>query len=148
MMKRAINQYKNVSVESALEGASSYEITKKLFEGCLVFLKQAKIAIDKKDYEKKAFHISRSEAIITTLASSLDKSEDLEVAENLERLYDFCLNQLIEASIEMNSEKVLSAEYVMRQIKEGWESIPAEEVLKAELLRKSRQQDKVASGDV
>lgn len=138
-MNKAINQYKNVSVESGLEGASPYQVTKKLLDGCLVFLKQAKVAIEKKDFEKKSFHISKAQAIITTLASSLQSDKNEEVSANLLSLYDFCLNELITASADMDVGKVESVEKVMGEIKAGWDSIPTEAVLEAENMRANTQ---------
>lgn len=134
-MNRAISQYKNVSVESGLEGASPYQVTKKLFDGCMIFLKQAKVAIKNKDYEKKSFHISKAQAIITTLASSLQSDRNEEVSGNLLALYDFCLNELISASVEMDLEKIEAVEKVMGEIKAGWDAIPADAVMEAEKLR-------------
>lgn len=134
-MNKAINQYKNVSVESGLEGATPYQVTKKLLDGCMVFLKQAKVAIENKDFEKKAFHISKAQAIITTLASSIQVDKNEEVSNNLIALYDFCLNELISASAEMSIGKIEAVEKVMGEIKSGWDSIPAEAVLEAERMR-------------
>lgn len=134
-MNRAISKYKNVSVESGLEGASPYQVTKKLLDGCMIFLKQAKVAIQNKDYEKKSFHISKAQAIITTLASSLQADHNEEVSGNLLALYDFCLNELILASSGMDVEKIESVEKVMGEIKSGWDSIPADAVVDAEKMR-------------
>lgn len=134
-MNKAINQYKNVSVESGLEGASPYQVTKKLLDGCMIFLKQAKVAIQNKDFEKKSFHISKAQAIITTLAASLQTDKNEEVSANLQALYDFCLNELILASSEMKVEKIESVEKVMGEIKSGWDAIPMDAVIEAEKMR-------------
>ncbi len=134
-MNRAISKYKNVSVESGLEGASPYQVTKKLLDGCMIFLKQAKVAIENKDFEKKSFHISKAQAIITTLAASLQSDHNEDVSANLLALYDFCLNELISASASMDVQKIESVEKVMGDIKSGWDSIPAEAVVEAEKMR-------------
>ena len=134
-MNRAISQYKNVSVESGLEGASPYQVTKKLLDGCMIFLKQAKVAVKNKDYEKKAFHISKAQAVITTLAASIQPDKNKEVSGNLIALYDFCLNELITASIEMKVESLEAVEKVMGEIKAGWDAIPMEAVIEAEKMR-------------
>lgn len=136
-MNRAISKYKNVSVESGLEGASPYLVTKKLFDGCMVFLKQAKVAVQNKDYEKKSFHITKAQAIITTLAASVQADKNEEVSGNLIALYDFCLNQLISASSDMDLEKIESVEKVMGEIKAGWDAIPASAIAEAEDLRRT-----------
>lgn len=145
-MNKAINQYKNVSVESGLEGASPYQITKKLLDGCMIFLKQAKVAVQNKDYEKKSFHISKAQAIITTLAASLQADKNEEVSGNLLALYDFCLNELITASTEMKVEKLESVEKVMGEIKAGWDAIPMDAVLEAENMRNNGPQVSTDAG--
>lgn len=134
-MSSAVNKYKSVSVESGLEGASPYQITKKLIDGCFIFLKQAKVAIEKKDYEKKSFFISKAEAVITTLASSLDSSKNEEVSTNLLSLYDYCLRELVDASVNMDADKVDSVISVFSNIKEGWDSISIEAINESERLR-------------
>ncbi|WP_086480834.1 flagellar export chaperone FliS [Oceanospirillum sanctuarii] len=145
-MNKAINQYKNVSVESGLEGASPYQITKKLLDGCMIFLKQAKVAVQNKDYEKKSFHISKTQAIITTLAASLQSDKNEEVSGNLLALYDFCLNELITASSEMKVDKIESVEKVMGEIKAGWDSIPMDAVIEAENMRQKGPQVSTDAG--
>lgn len=134
-MNTALNKYKSVSVESGLEGASPYEVTKKLFDGCYAFLKQARVAIENKDYEKKALFISKSEAIIATLASSLNHEANKEVSDNLVRLYDYCLTCLVDASVTMDVEKVDVVIKIISEIKGGWDSIPKDEIIKAESIR-------------
>lgn len=134
-MSSAVNKYKSVSVESGLEGASPYQITKKLIDGCFIFLKQAKVAIEKNDYEKKSFFISKAEAVITTLASSLDSSKNEEVSSNLLSLYDYCLRELVDASVNMDAEKVDSVISVFSSIKDGWDSISIEAINESERLR-------------
>jgi len=137
-MNRAISQYKSVNVESSLDAASPYQITKMLYSGCLNFLKQAEMAIDNKDFVRKAHNIAKAEAIIATLAGSLKSEENPEVSENLARLYEFCLNELIDASLEMDSGKVGSVRQIITELKSAWESIPMEAIKEAEYMRQTR----------
>lgn len=137
-MNRAISQYKSVNVESSLDAASPYQITKMLYSGCLNFLKQAEMAIDNKDFERKSHNIAKAEAIIATLAGSLKSDENPEVSDNLSRLYEFCLNELVDASLEMNSGKVSSVRQIMGELKAAWEAIPEEAVREAEYIRNNR----------
>lgn len=134
-MRRALQQYQNFNLEAEVNSASPYRITQMLFEGCLRFLKQAKIAILNKDFEKKAIFISKAEAIIATLAATVDVSADEELGNNLKDLYDFCISSLLDASLNMDADKIVSVEKIISDIKAGWDQIPQEDVLRSEMMR-------------
>ncbi|MAC46814.1 MAG: flagellar export chaperone FliS [Oceanospirillum sp.] len=134
-MRSALQQYKNVNLESDIESASPYRITQMLMEGCVRFLKQARFAMEKKDYEKKSYFISKSEAILLTLAGSLDRDKSPELHDNLSNLYAYAIDRLIEASVSMDVEVVDEVISIVGTIKAGWDAIPREEIEKAERLR-------------
>lgn len=136
-MKKALQQYQAVNLESDINSASPYRITQMLLEGSLRFMKQAKFAIDKKDYEKKSHFISKAEAIVTTLAASLDRDTSPELADNLLRLYDFAIDRMVKASIDMDVVPLEEAIEIITEIKTGWDSIPQDEVKKADMIRAS-----------
>lgn len=136
-MRRALQQYKAFNLEAEISSASPYRITQMLFEGCLRFLKQAQIAISNGDYEAKSVFISKSMSIISSLSATVDLSANEELGNNLISLYDYCLESLIEASLNMDVNKVEVVYKIIFDIKSGWDQIPAEEVLKSELLRRS-----------
>lgn len=134
-MRKALQQYQAVNIESDIDSASPYRITQMLLEGCLRFMKQAKFAIEKKDYEKKSHFIAKAEAIIATLAGSIDRSVDPELSDNLIRIYDYAINRLVDASCDMDVKALDDAIVVLNEIKQGWDGIPKEEIAKAEAIR-------------
>ena len=134
-MRKALQQYQTVNLESDIESASPYRITQMLLEGCIRFLKQARFAIEKNDFEKKSHFIAKSEAIVATLASSVDKDVSPELSDNLVLLYDFAIQRMIDASVEMSVDKLDDAIEVISEIKQGWDSIPRDEIAKAEVMR-------------
>lgn len=136
-MRKALRQYQAVNLESDIEGASPYRITQLLLDGCLRFMKQARFAIEKKDFEKKSFFISKSSAIVSTLAGSIDREKSPELSDNLINLYDFCLERLLAASVDMDVAKINDAIDVLQEIKEGWDALTNEDIAKAEMMRKS-----------
>lgn len=134
-MRKALQQYQNVNLESDIESASPYRITQMLLEGCLRFMKQARFAIEKRDYEKKSHFISKSEAIIATLAGSINRDVSPDLSDNLLKLYDFAIERMISASVEMSVEKLDDAIAVINEVKSGWDAIPREDVVKGEALK-------------
>jgi len=77
-----------------------------LYDGCIKFLKHAKIGLEKKDIVKFATYLSKSQAIIAELMLTLDFERGGDVAKDLDRLYDFMLFYLTEANLEKDPEKV------------------------------------------
>jgi len=134
-MRKALNQYKSVSIESDIDSASPYRITQLLMEGAIRFLKQARFAIEKGDFEKKGYFIAKAEAIVMTLAGSIEREHGPELSDNLIGLYDFVLDQVVSASIDMDVEKIDVAVRVLSEIKAGWDAIPEEAIHQAEVMR-------------
>lgn len=134
-MRKALQQYQAVNLESDIASASPYRITQMLLEGCLRFMKQAQIAIQKNDIERKGTFIAKSQAIIVTLAGSMDREVSPELTDNLALLYDFALDQLLQASTEMDAQKIEGAIKVVKEIKEGWDAIPPASIAEAESRR-------------
>lgn len=137
-MRKALQQYQNVNLESDIESASPYRITQMLLEGCIRFLKQARFAIEKEDYEKKSHFIAKSQAIIATLGGSVDKEAAPELSENLVRLYDFAIQRITDSAVDMDVGKLDEAIEIIAEIKAGWDSIPPEEIARAEAIRASK----------
>jgi flagellar secretion chaperone FliS len=98
----AHKQYSNVHVSTVDKG----RLLLMLFDGCLKFLKHAKIGLESKDISKFAKYLSKSQAIISELMLTLDFEKGGEIAKELDTLYDFMLFYLTEANIEKNASKI------------------------------------------
>ncbi|OWZ84847.1 flagellar export chaperone FliS [Natranaerobius trueperi] len=107
------NPYNNYK-ETQIKTASSEKLLLMLFDGGLKFLKQAKEHINKKEMKDANYKLKRAQAIVTELMNSLDTKQG-EVATNLLRLYDFMLNELVQANIKKDTEKI---DYVMKMMRE------------------------------
>jgi flagellar protein FliS len=98
----AHKQYSSVHVSTVDKG----RLLLMLFDGCLKFLKHAKIGLESKDISKFAKYLSKSQAIISELMLTLDFEKGGEIAKELDTLYDFMLFYLTEANIEKNVSKI------------------------------------------
>ena len=97
-----MKEYRKASVNAELAVADPYTITKALFQGVFERLGQAKGAIARGDLAEKAQRIASAQAIIQHLKDTLDPSHAPEIAHNLALIYDFMLDKLAEATIEMS----------------------------------------------
>jgi flagellar protein FliS len=98
------NQYKQMAIKTATPG----QILIMLYEAAIQNTKKAMDCIDKKDLPGKGKFIGKTHDILNELTVSLNHEIGGEIAGNLERLYNFMIEQLIKANIE-NSKGPLEA---------------------------------------
>jgi len=89
-------------LEQKVMSSTPEELTLMLFEGAIKFTKQAKLFNDEKLIEKTSNSILRVEAIYSELQATLNT--DYEISKELDRLYDYILQRLMEANIEKSNE--------------------------------------------
>lgn len=127
MINKALNQYKSVDLNTAVEAASPHQLISMLFRGVLEALAKAGGAIERKDIQLRTEQINKASEIIVTLKGSLNFEEGGEVAENLDGLYDYMLRTLMQANRENDAAKAKEVSELIVTISEGWSQIPAEE---------------------
>ena len=125
-MRRSLQSYRKVSVESGIAVASPHRIIQMLFSGALERLAQARCAIAQGEQVKKGEAIGKAISIVAGLNSSLHMEAEGDVANNLNALYDFMLQQMSLANINNDIQAIDDVMDILRMIKEGWEGIPAE----------------------
>lgn len=102
MYSNAARAYFNTKVTTT----SQEEIVVLLYEAAIKFLEQAKIKMDKKDYQEKGNLISRSLDILAELDASLNAEKGGELAQNLHTMYLFCQTRLVMANLKMDKEMI------------------------------------------
>ena len=106
--------------------ASPEKLVLLLYEGAIRHMERIRIGLAdpaQKHSEQVGLSFSKSIGIIAELRTSLDPEKGKEVAQNLDALYGFCLDQLSEANGCREPEPVEHALSVMRTLKEGWDAI-------------------------
>jgi len=120
--QEALNQYRRLGIESEVTNASPHRLIQMLFEGALGRLAVAQGALERGDLAVKGESLSKAIGIVSGLRSSLDMSTG-ELAENLDRLYEYMNFRLLEASAENNVEKVIEVTQLLKTLKSGWDDI-------------------------
>lgn len=129
-MKNPYQKYKETSVQSA----SREKILLMLYEGAIRFMKQAGLAIDKKDIAGRGMNIGRAFDIVNELNNSLNHEAGGEIAKNLEQLYMFVVDQLTKCNATGDKKPLEDAIRIMETLYSGW--VEAIEKLKREELNK------------
>jgi flagellar protein FliS len=115
-MKSGVQKYKQTSVQSA----SREKILLMLYEGAIRFVKQAMIAIDKKDIADRGMNIGRAFDVIIELNNSLNHEVGGEIAKNLEQLYMFITEQLTKSNATGQKKPLEDVLKVLETLYSGW----------------------------
>ena len=139
MKKNGYEQYQK-TVKSTTD---KKKIVLMLYDGAIMFLKKAIIAINENKNIEKMEKINRVIAILSELVSALDMANGGEIAVNLLRLYDFMIDYLYQANSENDINKINRVISLLSKIREGWATIIAENGKSSE-----KQKDEVSATDM
>jgi len=110
------NRYKQTAVQTANPG----QILILLYEAAIRNVKKASQCIDAGDMAGKGTHIGKTHDIINELNNTLNFEVGGEIARNLERLYNFMIEQLIRANTESSKEPLVAVQRNLETLLEGW----------------------------
>lgn len=108
--------YKQNSINTALPE----ELTLLLYNGCLKFIKLAKRAMDDNNISERNVNLIKAQKIIQELMITLNM--DIELSQNLMRMYDYLYNRLIEANTKNDVEIINEVEGYIAEFRDTWKS--------------------------
>jgi flagellar protein FliS len=94
-----------------------------LYDGALQAVNQAIQCMSRKEIAEQSRHILKAQDIINELSSALDMKQGGEVAKTLNQLYQFVLNQLIQANITSDTLYLESIIKVLTPLRDAWSRI-------------------------
>ncbi|MEC2071251.1 flagellar export chaperone FliS [Alkalihalophilus marmarensis] len=107
--------------QNAMKTASPGELTLMLYNGCLKFIKQTRLAMEENNLEKRNLNSTKAQNIIRELMVTL--KTDNEVGQNMMRMYDFILNRLIEANVKNDANALTEAEGLVVEFRDTWKEV-------------------------
>ena len=125
-MQNALDQYKQVGVQSGIESASPHRLIQMLMAGALEKIAAAKGFMARGEVGPKGEQIGWAISIIDGLRVSLDKNVGGDLVDNLDALYEYMGQQLLAANLENDTDKLDEVAGLMHEIKAGWDGIAQE----------------------
>jgi flagellar protein FliS len=123
-MKRGVNAYANVGLETGIASASPHKLIVMLYDGALVALLSAKTNIAANNIAAKGTAISKAITIIDNgLRASLDKEAGGEIAANLDALYDYMSRRLLHANLKNDVPAIDEVHRLLSDLREAWVAI-------------------------
>ncbi len=93
------------------------------YEGCIANASRAQEEMRKGNFAEKGIYLSKATAIVTELLDSLDTERGGEIAERLEILYRYVIHTFTQANLRRDPDMMDGALRVLRELKEGWDSL-------------------------
>ena len=116
-------RYSQAYKKAAVSTVDQRKLILMLYSGAIKFLN---IAIDKMELEdnyESHRNLIRGKSIIAELLASLNIDEGGEIARNLQRIYTYMFNELIEANLENDRERILRVIDLLKELRLGWEEM-------------------------
>ena len=116
MSQQAAHNYLRAKVLTA----TPEQLQLMLYDGAIRFTEQAKVAMQKSDFEGSYNGISRAQKIIAELSGSLKHEVAPELCGKLASLYNFVYRKLIEGNVEHDIAALDDALGILRYQRETW----------------------------
>jgi len=117
---KAFQAYKETGTSTAIMDATPHQLTALLFKAILDKLAIAEGAISRGDVPARCDALSKGANILVELKSTLDIDNGGQMASELDRLYEFCISELLDANSKKSIEKIRSVRAVISEINEAW----------------------------
>jgi len=118
-----LQQYKKIGVHGNLAEATPYQVVQVMLDAVLSRITEASGHIERGEVAAKGEKIGKALGIIEALTLGLDKSQGGDLADNLERLYDYASRTLLKAQLENRTDLLKEVIALLREIKLGWDGI-------------------------
>lgn len=110
-------------VQTQVRSASPLELVVMLYDGAMRQTAAAIDAMARRDIRARRDAISKSLAIISELQSTLNIDQGGEIAEQLDRLYTWMTNALVEATVKQDPKPIQDVRKNLEMLRDAWHQI-------------------------
>ena len=142
MYCNGIQSYRKTNVITSDPGA----LIIMCYEGAIDSLKLAKQKIKEKNYEEKGKAIIKAQDIIEELICSLDFEKGAGIANNLESLYKYMLNRIVQGDLNKDVKPIDEVIGMMSVLLSAWQEVASKPVSQTQSAEDSLYQEKKAMG--
>jgi flagellar protein FliS len=118
---QSIQNYKQMAVTTQNQG----RLVVMLYDGAIRFLRQARIAIQNRDYPKRNTNVQRAQEIIFELNASLNMELGGEISKHLRSLYTFIWARLNQVNMKNDTVLLDRLTAILENLAGAWRQIVA-----------------------
>lgn len=109
--------------EVAVKTANPLQLVIMLYDAAICSLQEARDHINKKDIASRSRSVNKCIAIISELQSCLNLRAGGEIADSLDRLYDYMKRRIFAANVQQSSQPLLEVETLLENLRSAWREI-------------------------
>ncbi len=134
-VKYGANAYAKVGIETGVAAASPHKLIVMLYDGALVSISNAMMHMKSGNIAEKGLAVSKAILIIDSgLRASLNKETGGDIAVNLDSLYEYMTDRLLQGNMHNQAELLDEVYKLLLELKGAWDAIvekdkPVEEVV-------------------
>ena len=113
----------NPYLRDAILTATPEQLQLMLYDGAIRYAKQARDALEKKDYETAYTRLVRAQSIVIEMQSGLNYDMNRELCERVAAVYGFLYRKLVDANINRDAGAIDDALRVLAIERETWRII-------------------------
>lgn len=113
----------NVYKQNQILNASPKKLVVLLYDGCIKNMKLAELSITENKMNQAHEALIKSQDIIAELASTLNKEQGGQVAQDLNDIYEYLMRSLIEANRTKNVALIQKHREMMEELRDAWAEI-------------------------
>ncbi|QNG60263.1 flagellar export chaperone FliS [Bacillus sp. PAMC26568] len=117
----ALNNPYQAYQQNSVSTASPGELTLMLYNGCLKFIKQARLAIEQKNTQDKNLNLQKAQRIIQELMITLNP--EAAVSESMMSMYDYMNRRLIEVNMSNDLDILTEVEGYVTEFRDTWKQV-------------------------
>jgi len=123
-MQKGYGRYAEAYKQTAVTTSDPGKLIVMLYDGAIRFLTLATDRLDKRDSFGANENLIKGKSIIAELMASLNLEKGGEIASNLQRLYAYMFNQLVDANVGKDGGRVQHVIELLKELRTAWQSIP------------------------
>jgi len=124
IVRGQIDAYRQVEVQSR----SPLELVVMLYDGALASLSEARTAAGKGDVRTRGAAVSKALAIICSLQETLNLSAGGKVASDLDRLYNYASQRLIDVTLKQDTAALTEVHTLLAGLRDAWHQIATQQL--------------------
>lgn len=113
----------NIYKQNQVTTASPRDLIVLLYEGCIKKIRLAELALEDNRLDLVSDNLIKAQNIISELFNTLNMEAGGEIAENLAALYDYLLNELYQANIHKDEDRMVLVREKMSELLDSWKTI-------------------------
>ena len=107
--------------QQSIETASPAKLISMLYHGAIARLESARASIEEGQPGRANEDLQRAQEIVFELRASLDFGAGGEIARNLDALYSFCIERLVEANATKDAQLLPAVTSTLEGLSEAWD---------------------------